>query len=348
MLLKKTLGEIAEFIGGELEGNGDLIITSVAGIQDAGPGQLSFIIDEKYISHVSASKASALIVARGIEVEGFDLIRVDDPASAWKRILDLIRPPSVEFDKGIHNSAVISKDARVSDDSTIMANVVIEAGAVVESGSVIYPGVYIGLDSKVGNNCLIYPNVTIRERITIGNSVIIHSGSVIGSDGFGYEPDETGRLKKQEQFGAVVLEDDVEIGANVTIDRARFDVTRIGRGTKVDNLVQIAHNVIIGENCIIISQTGIAGSARLGKNVILAGQVGVVGHLTIGDNVKVAAKSGISKDVPDNAILFGQPAINHTEKKREIISIRKLPGLLKTVKALAERVERLESQSENN
>jgi UDP-3-O-[3-hydroxymyristoyl] glucosamine N-acyltransferase len=223
----------------------------------------------------------------------------------------------------------------------------VEAGAVIGDRTLIYPGVYIGHQSRVGADCVLYPNVVIRERITLGDRVIVHGGSVIGADGFGYEPDGD-KLRKQEQFGTVVVEDDVEIGANVTVDRARFDVTRIGRGTKIDNLVQIAHNVILGEGCIIVSQVGIAGSARIGKNVVLAGQVGIVGHLTIGDNVKVAAQSGIGKDIPAEEVYFGSPAIPIRDKKRELAAVKKLPGLLKAVRDLEKRLSRLEAQSEND
>ncbi len=343
----KNLDELALHVGGKVDGDGSLVVTGVAGIREAMPGQLSFVINEKYASMAGKSAASALIVDRTIEIEGFDLIRVDDPSQAWEKLLELIKPPPIRFDAGVHSSAVVSPDAVLGEGVVVMANVTIEPGCSIGDGTIIYPGVYVGHECRVGDSCIFNPNVVIRERARIGSRVIIHAGAVIGSDGFGFVG-EDGTYQKQDQFGSVVLEDDVEIGANVTIDRARFDTTRIGRGTKIDNLVQIAHNVVTGKNCIIISQTGIAGSSTLGNNVILAGQVGVVGHLNIGDNVRVAAQSGIGKDVPENEIMFGSPAIRHSDKKRELISMRKIPDMLKTVKGLLKRVSSLETQSKND
>lgn len=345
--MEKKLKEIADYLGGELEGDGERMITGIAGIQDALPGHLSFVASEKYASIARKSAASALIVGKKLEIEGFDLIRVGDPSLAWNRILDLVKPIPIRFNPGVHQSAVVSSEATLGDGVVVMANATVERGASVGDRTVVYPGVYIGHDCRIGADCILYPNVVIRERAVLGDRVIVHGGAVIGADGFGYAG-EDGRRQKQEQFGNVVLEDDVEIGANVTIDRARFDSTRIGRGTKIDNLVQIAHNVVIGENSIIISQTGIAGSTRIGKNVIMAGQVGVAGHITVGDNVRVAAKSGVTKSVAADETLYGNPAGNYTEKRREVVSLRKLPELLEAVKALSERVSRLEAQSEND
>jgi UDP-3-O-[3-hydroxymyristoyl] glucosamine N-acyltransferase len=258
-----------------------------------------------------------------------------------------VKPPPIRHIPGVHPSAVVGDNVYLGREVSIMSHVTLEDGVRVGDRTVIYPGVYVGHESRIGQDCLIYPNVAIRERVTLGERVIVQSGAVLGSDGFGFAG-EDGQYRKQEQFGTVVIEDDVEIGANVTIDRARFEETRIGRGTKIDNLVQIAHNVIVGDNSIIVSQTGIAGSARIGKNVILAGQVGVAGHISIGDHVRVAAKAGVTKSVPDNEIMYGNPAGSYTEKKREVVSVRKIPELLDTVKALSERVGRLEAESKNH
>jgi UDP-3-O-[3-hydroxymyristoyl] glucosamine N-acyltransferase len=345
--VKKTLQEITEWIGGKLEGDGDRVITGLAGLQDAEKGHLSFVGDDRYASRIRTSEASALIVGLDLKIEGFDLIRVKNPYQAWDRLLEWIKPPPIRFETGVHNGAAVSDQAKLGEGVAVMAHATVEDGAVIGDRTRVYPGVYVGHESRIGADCILYPNAVIRERVVLGDRVILHAGAVIGSDGFGFSGEE-GARKKQEQFGTVVVEDDVEIGANVTIDRARFDVTRIGQGAKIDNLVQIAHNVVIGPNSIIISQTGIAGSARIGKNVIMAGQVGVAGHITIGDHVKVAAKAGVTKSVAPNEIIYGNPAGSYTEKKREVVGIRKIPDLLETVKELSERVSRLETQSEND
>jgi UDP-3-O-[3-hydroxymyristoyl] glucosamine N-acyltransferase len=345
--LKKTLKEIAAIMGGKVKGNADLAITGLSGIEDAGPGQLSFVADKKFAARAKKCNASALIVPKDLALEGFDLICVDDVISAWEKALDLIRPAPIRFESGVHPGALVSKEAKLGKEVTVMAHSVVEPGAEIGDRTVIYPGVYVGHGVKIGKDCLLYPNVVLRERVILEDRVILHAGTVIGADGFGYAEDGNRRLK-QEQFGTVILEEDVEAGANVTVDRARFDVTRIGRGTKIDNLVQIAHNVVIGENSIIISQTGIAGSARIGKNVILAGQVGVAGHIKIGDNVTVAAKGGVTKSTSSNQVLYGNPAGEIRQRRREVASLRKLPGLLEKVRELSERLKKLEAQSEDD
>jgi UDP-3-O-[3-hydroxymyristoyl] glucosamine N-acyltransferase len=347
MTLKKTLKEIAELLGGTVKGDGDLAVTGLSGIDDAGPGQLSFVADKKFAARAKKSRASALVVPGDLKLEGFDLICVDDVTAAWEKVLDLIRPAPIRFDVGVHPSAVVSGEAKLGSEVIVMAHAVVEPGAEIGDRTVIYPGVYVGHDVSIGRDCRLYPNVVLRERVILKDRVILHAGTVIGADGFGYAEDGKRRLK-QEQFGTVILEEDVEVGANVAVDRARFDVTRIGRGTKIDNLVQIAHNVVIGENSIIISQTGIAGSARIGKNVILAGQVGVAGHIKIGDNVTVAAKGGVTKSTASNQVLYGNPAGDIRQRRREVASLRKLPGLIEKVRELSERLRRLEAQSEND
>jgi len=348
-LLKKTLKEIAELIGGELDGDVDIQITGLAGIREAEAGTLSFIANEKYLRYARESKASALVVSRDLQLEGKTLVRVDDPNKAWNRLLELIRPSVVTTHGGVHSTAVVGENVELHPDVAIMAYVTVMDGASVGRGTVLYPHVYVGHQTKIGEGCVIYPGVVIRERVEIRDRVVIHPGAVVGSDGFGYQT-VSGSLTKQEQLGTVVVEDDVEIGACVTIDRARFHETRIGRGSKIDNLVQIAHNVVVGCESIIVSQTGIAGSCRIGDHVIIAGQVGVAGHLTIGDNAVIAAKAGISKNIAPNDVVYGIPAGKKIEKQREIVSLRKLPELLKSFKELEERVARLEarSQSEND
>jgi len=345
--LKKTLDEIAAIIGGEVEGDGGIVIEGLSGIPEAGPGMLSFIANEKYLPLLKTSKASALVVSRTLEVDGFPLVRVDDPGQAWTELLELVKPSTPAIPEGIHPSAHIGEGVRLGKGTAVMALAAVMDGAAVGDGSVLYPCVYVGHDSRIGKDCVIYPGVVIRERVEIHDRVVIQPGAVIGSDGFGYQ-ENNGRLIKQEQFGTVVLEDDVEIGANVAIDRARFHETRIGRGTKIDNLVQIAHNVKVGSDAVIVSQTGISGSARIGNNVTLAGQCGVAGHITIGDNVIAAGKAGLTKSIAPNMIVYGNPAGERMEKQRQIVGMRKLPDLIKTVRQLKERIARLEAQSKND
>jgi UDP-3-O-[3-hydroxymyristoyl] glucosamine N-acyltransferase len=280
-------------------------------------------------------------------VEGFALIRVDDPDHAWGQLLELVKPPAIEIPAGVHERAFVAENARLGKGVAVMAHATVMDGATIGDGTVIYPYVYIGHGTTVGRGCLIYPAVMIRERVELGDRVVVQPGAVIGSDGFGFS-EKNGRHVKQEQFGTVVIEDDVEIGANVTVDRARFHETRICRGTKIDNLVQIAHNVSVGCDSVIVSQTGISGSCRIGNRVKIGGQVGIVGHLTIGDDAAVAAGSGVVKNLEGKKVYFGTPAQERIEAYRQVAAVRRLPGLLKTIKQLEERIARLEAQSGND
>ncbi len=345
--MNKRLTEIAALVDGTVDGDGDIMIKGLAGIREAGPDTLSFISNDKYIHLIEGARAAALVVARDLKVDGFSLIRVDDPALAWDKLLDLVKPPVVELPEGIDPSAFVAQTAVLGSGVRIAQNTVIMDGARIGDGTVIFPNVYVGQGTKIGIDCLVYPNVVIRERTEIHDRVVIQPGAVIGSDGFGYH-ESKGRIVKQEQYGIVVLEDDVEIGANVTIDRARLHETRIGRGTKIDNLVQIAHNVQVGEQTILVSQVGVAGSTRLGRGVIMAGQSGAAGHLNIGDGVIVAARAGVTKDVNAKEVVYGNPAGKRVAKQREVIGIRKIPALLETVRTLKERIARLEAQSGND
>src|SRR3989338_5988588 len=292
--MKKTLAEISEFVGGEVVGNGDLIITGICGIKEAKEGDLTFVANSKYFSLLDQTSASAIITPRGMNVPGKSIIRTDNPSLAFASIITKFIKEKTHLSRGIHKTAIIADDAHIGRDVSIGPYTVIDQGASIGDHSIIYSGCYIGYRTTIGENCLIYPNVMIREEISIGNRVIINGGAVIGSDGFGFI-NVNGVHEKIPQIGTVVIEDDVEIGANVTIDRARFDKTFIGRGTKIDNLVQIAHNVVIGEDCIIVAQVGISGSSHIKKKVTLAGQSGIAGHLTVGEGAVVASQSGVVK-----------------------------------------------------
>ncbi len=339
----KTLGEIARLVDGEVVGDDSLVITGLCGIREAKKGDLTFVENPKYFPLARKTKASAIITSRDISQLEKPIIRTDNPSLAFAKVVSLIYDDSALNFKGIHPTALIAQDARIGKDVYIGPYVVIESQAKVGDNTVIHSGTYVGRQTIIGQQCLIYPNITIRERITIGNRVVIHCGAVIGSDGFGFT-NVQGAHEKVPQIGTVVIEDDVEIGANVTIDRARFDKTFIGRGTKIDNLVQVGHNVIIGENCIIVAQVGISGSVTIGKGVILAGQAGIVGHLTIGEGVVVASQSAVTKSVPPFTKVWGCPAKPHDIAKRVNASLQRLPHYVKTIQELKERIESLEAR----
>ncbi|NQT28420.1 MAG: UDP-3-O-(3-hydroxymyristoyl)glucosamine N-acyltransferase, partial [Candidatus Omnitrophica bacterium] len=280
--MRLTLKEIAHLVKGELVGDPNVSITGISGIKEAKEGDITFLANSKYASLVETTKAAAIITSRETVETSKPLIKTDNPSIAFTKVVSLAASDDIKHPKGIHPTAVISSNAQIAKDVAIGAYTVVEDGVEIGAGSIIYSGCYLGRQAKIGEKCLIYPHVSIRERIEICDRVIIHSGAVIGSDGFGFDM-VGGAQEKIPQIGTVSIEDDAEIGANVTIDRARFDKTIIGKGTKIDNLVQIAHNVITGENCIIVAQAGVSGSTTLGKGVVLAGQAGIVGHINIGD-----------------------------------------------------------------
>lgn len=341
--MQRTVKEIADFIGGEVIGDGSIAITGVSGIQDAQPGDITFLANNKYLVFLEKTSASAIITSREIKTASRPIIRTENPSLAFVKIVSFVSPVEVVHPKGIHPTAVLGKAVKIGSDVAIGPYCVIEDNASIGDKTIIYSGSFIGASSQIGRQALIYPNVSIRERTIIGERVIIHSGSVIGSDGFGFVAVE-GVHHKIPQQGVVVIEDDVEIGANVSIDRARFDKTVIGRGTKIDNLVHIAHNVIIGKNCLIVAQVGISGSTAIGDNVILAGQVGIVGHLKIGDNCVVMAQSGVSKSIPEGTTVWGYPAKPEKIAKRINASVANLPRLYDALAELKKRIEDLEKK----
>lgn len=335
--MKKTLKEIAEAVDGEVLGDDSLVIQGVSGIKEAKSGEIAFLANPKYASLVEATSASAIITSRNVKLAKKPIIRTENPSLAFAKVVSLFSPTKDRRPCGIHSTAVIGKDVKLGRDVAVQAYCVVEDGVELGDRTILYAGTYIGEDVKIGRDCILYPHVTIRERVIVGNGVIIHNGTVIGSDGFGFAK-LSGMHHKIPQIGTVVIEDEVEIGANVTIDRARFDKTVIGRGTKIDNLVQIAHNVVIGENSIVVAQAGISGSTTVGKNVTLAGQAGLVGHITIGDNAVVAAQAGVTKSVPSNACVSGYPAKPHQLAKRINAYVQKLPDLFKKVLDLEKKM----------
>lgn len=317
---------------------GDIEISNVASLADANPGDISFFGNPKYINALRKTRATAVLLPDSFteEVPAHGLF-VPDPAAAFAQILPLFTPQPVLHAPGIHSSAVISPNAKIGGDCTIGAHVVVEAGVEIGARSIIESHCFVGQNSALGENCHLHPHVTVRERCRIGNNVILHCGVVIGADGFGYEFRD-GRQQKIPQTGTVQIDDDVEIGANSAVDRARFGRTWIQRGTKIDNLVQIGHNVTIGEHCILCAQVGISGSTRIGNYVTLAGKVGLSGHIEIGDQVMIGAMSGLAKNVPPKTIMFGAPAQPIREYKENYALLKNIRKLYNRVKALEAKI----------
>ncbi len=338
----KNLKEIAMLIEGEVVGDESIEVEGVADIEEAKEGEIAFISDKKHLPRLKTTRASAVIVSREIKEAKVSLIRVENPYLAFSQMMRILVPYQKPT-KGVHPSAIIPEGVDLGKEISIGAHSVIGEGVKIGDNTIIYPLVYVGKGSRIGKDCLIYPQVMIREGVEIGNRTIIHSGTVIGSDGFGYIKAKE-KQHKVPQIGKVVIEDDVEIGANVTIDRATLGKTWIKRGVKIDNLVQIAHNVVIGEDSIIVAQVGISGSTEIGKGVTLAGQAGVVGHIKIGDGAIVGGGAAVLKSVPSNTIVSGSPARPHTQAKRIEASVLKLPELYKLVRELKRRVEELEKK----
>ncbi|NOZ60624.1 MAG: UDP-3-O-(3-hydroxymyristoyl)glucosamine N-acyltransferase [Calditrichaeota bacterium] len=340
--MELTVSQIARFVDGTLEGDGSAIVYGVAKIEDARDGEIAFISNPKYAKFIESTQASAVIVGHDFPATEKTIIRTANPYVAFLRVLRYFHPRKEMLDEGIHPSAVIHPSVFVGEGTRIGAGVVIGKNSVIAKDCQIFPNVVIGEDVQVGDKTLIYANVTLREQVHIGRNVIIHSGTVIGSDGFGFAR-EGEIYHKIPQVGIVIVEDDVEIGANCTIDRATLGQTIIRKGVKLDNLIQVAHNVEIGENTVIAAQSGIAGSTKLGKNVVIGGQVGIVGHIEIADQVTIAAQSGVTKPLPSKIVVFGYPARPIMQAKREEAALRKLPQLLKRISELEAKITRLEN-----
>jgi len=340
--VQKTLHELAVLLKGKVIGDGAVIIGRVRGIEEAEKGDLTFIANPKYLKKINATSASAILVSPGMESPGKNLLVVDDPYVAFGRALALFHPEDHGF-TGISPLAVIEKSAVVAGDVTIYPGVYIGRRARIERGVVLYPGVYIGHDAVIAEDAILYANVSVYRRCLIGRRVILHAGVVVGSDGFGFARPGQENVKIP-QVGIVQMDDDVEVGANTTIDRAAIGRTWIQRGVKIDNLVQIGHNVIIGEYSIIVSQVGISGSTKVGKGVILGGQAGVVGHIEIGDYAIVAGGAGITKNVRPRQVVAGFPHKPHRDWLRTEACISKLPEMRHTMMALLKRVEILEAR----
>ena len=339
MIMTLTLQELASLSGGELVGNPALLITGAAALADAIEGEITFFANPKYLAQLRKTRASAVFVPLDFTptMEAAQ-IRVADPEKVFQQIALKFAPPPIRYQPMIHPSAVIAADVKLGERVSIQPHAVIERGVTIGDDTVIGANSYIGHECVIGSQCLIYPQATIRERTLIGARVIIHSGAVLGADGFGFEI-EDGRQAKIPQIGIVQIDDDVEIGANTTIDRARFGRTWIREGAKIDNLVQIAHNVVIGKHAVIASQAGIAGSTRVGDYVMIGGQAGVTGHIELGDRTIIGAKTGVSKSLPpDSGVWWGIPAAPIHKAQERLAWIHRLGQLFERVKALEKKL----------
>lgn len=334
------LSDIAKHIDAQMLGE-DIDISGVCSVDECLEGCLTWAEDEKNYKKALISEASAVVISvknKPPHGAGKPLLVTENPKLAFARSIYLFAPKHKL--SGISGASTISLSAKVGKNAAIGSNVVIGEGVKIGDNAKIYAGSYIGNESEMGDNVVIYPNVSIMDKIIIGNNVIIHSGTVIGSDGFGYVKDASKHIKIP-QIGTVIIGDDVEIGANVCIDRATINSTKIGRGTKIDNLIHIAHNVEIGEDCIIVAMTGIAGSSKVGDRVVLAAQAGVAHHVSIGSDTMILGRSGVTKDIKSNVIVSGFPAKNHRDELKYQSFLSLLP---KTIEALKKRIEKLESK----
>lgn len=332
-----TLPDLAALVGcASPPDASDQQFTGVASLDQAKSNEISFLGNPRYLPQLQTTRAGAVIVPRSelTPPDGVFLLPVDNPSLAFAAIVDHFQKKQSTFIPGIHPGAHVAADVQLNPEKvSVKAGAVIESGARIGDGSEIGSGAYISHNVQIGNDCVIHANVSIRERCEIGARVILQPGAVIGSDGYGYEFAD-GKHVKIPQVGIVVLEDDVEIGANSCIDRARFGETRIGKGTKIDNLVQIGHNASIGDHCLIVSQTGIAGSAKLGNNVTVAAQCGISGHLQVGDSIILAGRAGVTKNLTEPGVYYGMPARPMAKEQRRLASINLLPKLLKRLKKL--------------
>lgn len=338
-----TAAQIAQQLRGEVLGDGSITLTGFAAAQHARPGDLTFAEKETYFAAAEQSQASAILVSGPFTSSTKVIIRVPNARVAVAKLLPVFFPMD-SHGAGIHPSAVIADSAQVDPTAHIGPNCVVSARAKIGARSVLQGGNHIGRDCQIGDDTCLFPNVVIYAQCQIGNRVSIHAGTVIGSDGYGYVFDE-GRHRKMLQVGNVIIHDDVEIGANTAIDRGALGPTVIGQGTKIDNLVHVAHNVVIGRNCLVMGQVGFAGSTQLGDYCVIASQSGIAGHLKIGHQATVGAKSGVMRDIPDKGTVLGTPAAPDKEAKRQMIALTQLPELIRRTRELEKEVAELKAKA---
>jgi UDP-3-O-[3-hydroxymyristoyl] glucosamine N-acyltransferase len=331
--MKFTAQEIAAQLEGTVDGDPNEVVSKVSKIEEALPGSLTFLANPKYTPHIYRTKASIVIVNNSFVADNpidATLVRVDDAYGAFTSLLDFYNSQT-HAKTGVHASAIIDDTAALAANCYVGAHSVIEGGSTLAKGVKVYPRVFIGENVHIGSNTVIFPGATILSETQIGADCVIHSGCVIGADGFGFAPQENGEYQKIPQTGNVIIGNRVEIGANSTIDKATLGATRIADGVKLDNQIQIAHNVEIGENTVMAAQSGVAGSSKVGKNCVIGGQVGIVGHITIGDGTKIQGQSGVISNVAENSKLQGTPAIDYHSYNKSYVHFKNLPTLIKKI-----------------
>lgn len=342
--MDKSVGEIAELVNGSVIGDCTSRITGVNGIKQAAAGDLSFVAGSRYLQYLESSGATAVLVTPNVSSSTKTLIQVENPYHAFVRVLQACATENApRCPAGVHESAAIGRNVTLGDGVAIDAFVRIADDCTIGDRAVLYAGVYVGQGATIGADTVVYPNAVIREGVRVGARCILHAGVVLGTDGFGFAP-VNGTWFKIPQVGNVVIGDDVEIGTNTAVDRATFGNTVVGRGTKIDNLVQIAHNVELGEHCVISGMTGIAGSTTIGRNVTIAAQVGIADHVEVGDGATIAGRSGVATPVKPGAIVSGYPAMDHQAELRILANLRRLPETVRKVKELERRIHELEEQ----
>lgn len=332
-----TAQSIANLVNGTVDGDANVCVDSFCKIEEGRPGAISFLANPKYTHFIYDTRSSIVLVANDFVPEkpvSATLIRVADPYQTIARLLEMVSQATQHHPTGVEQPSFVAPDATLGADCYVGAFAYIGAGAKIADGAKIYPQAYVGAGCTVGEGTVIYPGAKIYHGCSIGRHCIIHAGAVIGADGFGFAPDAQGVYKKIPQMGNVAIADNVEVGANTTIDRAMMGSTRIGQGTKLDNLVQIAHNVEVGENTVMAAQGGVAGSAKIGSHCMLAGQVGIAGHITVGDGVQIGAQSGIPNNVAPGSRMMGYPAMPGTAFARQAALLRRLPALFDQVSEL--------------
>jgi UDP-3-O-[3-hydroxymyristoyl] glucosamine N-acyltransferase len=343
--MEKSLKELAGYVGGEVVGDENIKIKGVMTIDEAMEGYITFVSNKKYIKKLEQTEASAIITSPDIVTENKNLLITKNPYLAFAKVVDLMMNPEKVYPGTVDDSAKVSDSAEIGSNVTAYPFVFIGENTNVDDNVVLYPGVYVGDDCRIGKDTIIHPNTVLHKGTIIGKRVVIHSNSVIGCSGYGYAPDGN-TYYKIPQVGITVIEDDVDIGANTTINRAVLGETRIKRGTKIDSEVMIAHNVEIGEDTLVTSQVGIAGSVQIGNNVILAGGSGVAGHIKVGDNVKVGGWTGVTNDLPSGGTFLGTPAIEIARMRKCYMIIQRLPEMRETVKDLQRKIKQLEEKLE--
>lgn len=333
-----TVGALAKLVGGEVHGDSDRAVDDLADLSSAGPRHLSFLANPRYLKDFQQTRAAAVLVGQVQNGTPCTQIVCADPYLAMAQVATALHPPR-QFAAGVHPDAHVSPEAQVDPTACVRPGAVVDEGARVGARTVLDCGSYVGARAVVGDDCLLHSGSRVLDRCVLGDRVILQAGAIIGSDGFGYAVDKaTGRRHKIPQVGIAVLEDDVEIGANSTVDRATFGVTRIGAGSKVDNLVQLAHNVVLGRDCVIVSQTGIAGSTELGDRVIVGAQGGLVGHVKLADDVVLAARAGVHQNIDKPGVYSGAPCMPHRQWLKTIMTLPQLPELRRRLRELEARI----------